>query len=74
MDNYLQNIPHMLDERKIKNKNNSDMYCIIKKVKCDFLCNINTIRTELRNQGINPDDIDEYDMKESLKELINDIN
>ena len=59
MDNYLQNIPHMLDERKIKNKDNTEMYYIIKKVKSDYLCNINTIRTELINQGLNPEEIDD---------------
>jgi hypothetical protein len=59
MDNYLQNIPHMLDERKIKNKDNSDMYCIIKKVRSDYLYNIHIIRTELINQGLNSDEIDD---------------
>lgn len=59
MDNYLQNIPHMLDERKIKNKDNSDMYYIIKKVKSDYLYNMNIIRTELINQGLNSDEIDD---------------
>jgi len=59
MDNYLQNIPHMLDERKIKNKDNSDMYCIIKKVKSDYLYNINIIRTELINRKLNPNEIDD---------------
>lgn len=59
MDNYLQNIPHMLDERKIKNKDNSDMYYIIKKVKSDYLYNIHIIRTELINQGLNSDEIDD---------------
>jgi hypothetical protein len=59
MDNYLQNIPHMLDERKIKNKDNTEMYYIIKKVKSDYLCNMNTIRTTLKNQGLNSDDIDD---------------
>jgi hypothetical protein len=59
MDNYLQNIPHMLDERKIKNKDNTEMYYIIKKVKSDYLCNMNTIRTTLKNQGFNPEEIDD---------------
>ena len=59
MDNYLQNIPHILDERKIKNKDNSDMYYIIKKVKSDYLCNIHIIRTELINKGLNQDEIDD---------------
>jgi hypothetical protein len=59
MDNYLQNIPHILDERKIKNRDNSDMYYIIKKVKSDYLYNMNTIRTELINQGLNSDEIDD---------------
>jgi len=59
MDNYLDKIPHWLDETKIKNKDNTEMYYILKKVKSDYLYNINTIRTTLKNQGFNPDEIDD---------------
>jgi hypothetical protein len=49
----------MLDETKIKNKDNIEMYYILKKVKSDYIYNINTIRTALINQGLNPDEIDD---------------
>jgi hypothetical protein len=49
----------MLDETKIKNKDNTEMYYILKKVKSDYLYNIHTIKTTLINQGLNPDEIDD---------------
>jgi len=59
MDYYLEKLPHMLDETKIKNKDNTEMYYILKKVKSDYLYNIHTIKTTLINQGLNPDEIDD---------------
>ena len=71
---YLKQLPHMLDANKLKKIDKDELYYIMKKVKSDFMYNLCTIREKLVEMGENPDDINGYDMKNNMKECIDEMS
>ena len=73
MNNYVDTLPHILDDKKIQKIDDNELYYVYKKLLSDFNMNINTFKNELIRRNINYEDVDCYDLKNDIINMIDKL-
>jgi hypothetical protein len=73
MNNYVDTLPHILDDKKIQKIDDNELYYVYKKLLSDFNMNINTFKNELIRRNINYEDVDCYDLKNDINNMIDNL-
>ena len=68
MNNYVDTLPHILDDKKIQKLDNDELYCVYKKLLSDFNMNISTFKDELIRRNV-----DGYDLKNDINNMIDNL-
>ena len=73
MNNYVDTLPTILDNKKIQKIDDCKLYYVYKKLLSDFNMNINTFKDELIRRNINYEDVDCYDLKNDIINMIDKL-
>jgi hypothetical protein len=73
MNNYVDTLPTILDDKKIQKIDDNELYYVYKKLLSDFNMNINTFKDELIRRNINYEDVDCYDLKNDIINMIDKL-
>ena len=73
MNNYVDTMPTILDDKKIQTIDDCKLYYVYKKLLSDFNMNINTFKNELIRRNINYEDVDCYDLKNDIINMIDKL-
>ena len=73
MNNYVDTLPTILDDKKIQKIDDNELYYVYKKLLSDFNMNINTFKNELIRRNINYEDVDCYDLKNDIINMIDKL-
>ena len=68
MNNYVDTLPHILDDKKIQKLDNDELYYVYKKLLSDFNMNISTFKDELIRRNV-----DGYDLKNDIINMIDKL-
>lgn len=68
MNNYVDTLPHILDDKKIQKIDDCKLYYVYKKLLSDFNMNINTFKDELIRRNV-----DGYDLKNDINNMIDNL-
>jgi len=68
MNNYVDTLPHILDDKKIQKIDDNELYYVYKKLLSDFNMNINTFKNELIRRNV-----DAYDLKNDINNMIDNL-
>jgi hypothetical protein len=73
MNDYVDTMPTILDDKKIQKIDDCKLYYVYKKLLSDFNLNINTFKDELIRRNINYEDVDCYDLKNDIINMIDNL-
>lgn len=73
MNDYVDTMPTILDDKKIQKIDDCKLYYVYKKLLSDFNMNINTFKNELIRRNINYEDVDCYDLKNDIINMIDKL-
>ena len=73
MKDYVDTMPTILDDKKIQAIDDCKLYYVYKKLLSDFNMNINTFKNELIRRNINYEDVDCYDLKNDIINMIDKL-
>ena len=73
MHDYVDTMPTILDDKKIQKIDDCKLYYVYKKLLSDFNLNINTFKDELIRRNINYEDVDCYDLKNDIINMIDKL-
>ena len=73
MNDYVDTMPTILDDKKIQTIDDCKLYYVYKKLLSDFNMNINTFKNELIRRNINYEDVDCYDLKNDIINMIDKL-
>ena len=73
MKDYVDTMPTILDDKKIQKIDDCKLYYVYKKLLSDFNMNINTFKNELIRRNINYEDVDCYDLKNDIINMIDKL-
>ena len=73
MKDYVDTMPTILDDKKIQIIDDCKLYYVYKKLLSDFNMNINTFKNELIRRNINYEDVDCYDLKNDIINMIDKL-
>ena len=73
MKDYVDTMPTILDDKKIQIIDDCKLYYVYKKLLNDFNLNINTFKDELIRRNINYEDVDCYDLKNDIINMIDKL-
>lgn len=73
MKDYVDTMPTILDDKKIQTIDDCKLYYVYKKLLSDFNLNINTFKDELIRRNINYEDVDGYDLKNDINNMIDNL-
>ena len=73
MKDYVDKLPTILDDKKIEIIDDCKLYYVYKKLLSDFNLNINTFKDELIRRNINYEDVDGYDLKNDIINMIDKL-
>lgn len=73
MNDYVDTLPTILDDKKIQKIDDCKLYYVYKKLLSDFNMNINIFKDELIRRNINYEDVDCYDLKNDINNMIDNL-
>jgi hypothetical protein len=73
MNDYVDTLPTILDNKKIQKIDDCKLYYVYKKLLSDFNMNINIFKDELIRRNINYEDVECYDLKNDIINMIDTL-